>query len=128
MKNASLGIGLIGSDKQGTFLRGLRSLQYIEESQLHIIGFPFRNKCNFFECIFLFRFSISSISTCVKICILCYKTTRQVFEQIEDIKIKCVSQLWLILGVTFSSVLILVVILSSVAYRYRVSMKRITIT
>jgi hypothetical protein len=44
-----------------------------------------------------------------------YKTTRQVFEQIEDIKIKCVSQLWLILGVTFSSVLILVVILSSVA-------------
>jgi hypothetical protein len=32
MKHASLGIGLIGSDKQGAFLRGLRSLQYIELS------------------------------------------------------------------------------------------------
>jgi hypothetical protein len=32
MKNASLGIGLIGLDKQGAFLRGLRSLQYIELS------------------------------------------------------------------------------------------------
>ena len=52
-----------------------------------------------------------------------YKTTRQVFEQIEDIKIKCVSQLWLILGATFSLVLILVVILSSVAYRYRISLQ-----
>jgi hypothetical protein len=30
------------------------------------------------------------------------KTTRQVFEQIEDMKIKCVSQLWFNLGVTFS--------------------------
>ena len=32
MKNASLGIGLIGLDKQGAFLRGLKSLQYIELS------------------------------------------------------------------------------------------------
>jgi hypothetical protein len=32
MKNASLGIGLNGSDKQAAFLRGLRSLQYIELS------------------------------------------------------------------------------------------------
>jgi toll-like receptor 13 len=46
------------------------------------------------------------------------KTTRQVFEQIEDM-----SQLWLILGVTFSLVLILVIILSSVANRYRVSLQ-----
>jgi hypothetical protein len=45
------------------------------------------------------------------------KTTRQVFEQIEDM-----SQLWLILGVTFSLVFILVIILSSVANRYRVSL------
>jgi hypothetical protein len=44
-----------------------------------------------------------------------YKTTRQVFEQIEDMKIKCVSQLWLNLAVGFSLVLILVV-----AYRYRI--------
>jgi hypothetical protein len=49
-----------------------------------------------------------------------YKTTRQVFEQIEDMKIKCVSQLWLNLAVGFSLVLILVVILSNVAYRYRI--------
>ena len=52
-----------------------------------------------------------------------YNTTRQVFEQIEDMKIKCVSQLWLILGVTFSLVLVLVVVLSSVAYRYRISLQ-----
>jgi len=32
MKHASLGIGLIGLDKQGAFLRGLKSLQYIELS------------------------------------------------------------------------------------------------
>ena len=38
-------------------------------------------------------------------------------------KIKCVSQLWLILGVTFSLVLVLVVVLSSVAYRYRISLQ-----
>ena len=51
------------------------------------------------------------------------KTTRQVFEQIEDMKIKCVSQLWLNLGVTFSLVLILVIILSSVAHKYRISLQ-----
>jgi hypothetical protein len=43
MKNASLGIGLIGSDKQGAFLRGLRSLQYIELSNNKFTE-PFTNE------------------------------------------------------------------------------------
>jgi toll-like receptor 13 len=203
MKKASLGIGLIGSDKQGAFLRGLRSLQYIELSNNKFTE-PFTNEMfsdqfdsllslvidnNLFNHIpvilsnfrklhridlrnnkihILTQVEIEDIENLNKKMhskklhlflngnpILCncdslhfiewifsttvlfdregnypclytdgsYKTTRQVFEQIEDIKIKCVSQLWLILGVTFSSVLILVVILSSVAYRYRVSLQ-----
>jgi hypothetical protein len=53
-----------------------------------------------------------------------YKTTRQVFEQIEDMKIKCVSQLWFILGVPFSLVLILVkicilLLLRSIRWSFR---------
>jgi hypothetical protein len=203
MKNASLGIGLIGSDKQGTFLRGLRSLQYIELSNNKFTE-PFTNEMfsdqfdsllslvmdnnllNHIPVILsnfqnLYRMDLRNnkihILTQVEIedienlnkkinskklhlflngnPILCncdslhfiewifsttvlfdregnypciytdgsYKTTRQVFEQIEDMKIKCVSQLWLILGATFSLVLILVVILSSVAYRYRMSLQ-----
>ena len=43
MKNASLGIGLIGLDKQGAFLRGLRSLQYIELSNNKFTE-PFTNE------------------------------------------------------------------------------------
>jgi toll-like receptor 13 len=203
MKTASLGIGLIGSNKQGAFLRSLRSLQYIELSNNKFTE-PFTNEMfsdrfdsllslvidnNLFNHIpvilsnfrklhridlrnnkihILTQVEIEDIENLNKKMhskklhlflngnpILCncdslhfiewifsttvlfdregnypclytdgsYKTTRQVFEQIEDIKIKCVSQLWLILGVTFSSVLILVVILSSVAYRYRVSLQ-----
>ena len=43
MKNASLGIGLIGLNKQETFLRGLRSLQYIELSNNNFTE-PFINE------------------------------------------------------------------------------------
>jgi hypothetical protein len=43
MKNASLGIGLIGLNKQEAFLRGLRSLQYIELSNNNFTE-PFINE------------------------------------------------------------------------------------
>jgi hypothetical protein len=43
MKNASLGIGLIGLDKQAAFSRGLRSLQYIELSNNNFTE-PFINE------------------------------------------------------------------------------------
>jgi hypothetical protein len=43
MKNASLGIGLIGLNKQETFLRSLRSLQYIELSNNNFTE-PFINE------------------------------------------------------------------------------------
>jgi len=203
MKNASLGIGLIGLDKQGAFLRGLRSLQYIELSN-NKFPEPFTNETlsdqfdsllslvidnNLFNHIpaipsnfqklqrmdlrnnkihILTQVEIEDIENLNKKIhskklrlflngnpILCncdslhfiewilsttvlfdregnyhclytdgsYKTTRQVFEQIEDMKIKCVSQVWLILGVTFSLVLILVGILNSVAYRYKISLQ-----
>ena len=203
MKNASLGIGLIGSDKQGAFLRGLRSLQYIELSnnkfteafinemfsdqfdsllslvidnnlfnhipvilsnfqklhwidlrnnKIHILtqveiedienlnkkmhskklhlflnGNPILCNCDslhFIEWIFstTVLFDREGIIP-VYILMEAIKLLVKSLKKIEDIKIKCVSQLWLILGVTFSSVLILVVILSSVAYRYRVSLQ-----
>ena len=200
MKNASLGIGLIGSDKQAAFLRGLRSLQYIELSnnkfteafinemfsdqfdsllslvidnnlfnhipvilsnfqklyridlrnnqihmftQVEIEDIENLNKKMHSKKLHLFLNGNSILCNCDSIhfiewifsttvlfdregnysCLYTdgsYKTTRQIFEQIEDMKIKCVSQLWLNLAVGFSLVLILVVILSNVAYRNRI--------
>jgi hypothetical protein len=73
------------------------------ESQLHRIEFPFRNKCNFFECIFLLRFSISSISTCVNICIwLFLRYIRWSFWKFESSGSPDSWQ-WLLLSFAFAS-------------------------
>ncbi|VDI40904.1 toll-like receptor 7 [Mytilus galloprovincialis] len=52
-----------------------------------------------------------------------YKTTAFAFQNLHDIKTMCVSKVWLIFSVLLSVLLIIIIVASSIAYKYRITLQ-----
>ncbi|XP_063423075.1 toll-like receptor 4 [Mytilus trossulus] len=52
-----------------------------------------------------------------------YKTTTFAFQNLHDLKTMCVSKVWLIFSVLLSVLLIMIIIASSIAYKYRITLQ-----
>ncbi|VDH95648.1 toll-like receptor 3 [Mytilus galloprovincialis] len=52
-----------------------------------------------------------------------FQTTFEIFENMNQLRTQCVSKVWLVLSVTLSTVLIFTFIISSLLYKYRISLQ-----